>query len=233
MIYKDASTAMDYGGTQIKNGVGTAFSNSMEFGGEETIAASCGYAMSVKYIDGAKAMLLTSSFNKFGWAVPVTSKEPEAAVKFLNLLYSENVVHETLTYGEEGVDWVRNADGTAAYPNGGDSAAYHMGDFMYGNILAVAPWSEDPDLRAKQRQSNEELEASKYIGFAVDNTPVLILITACKNVTNTYKPVLSSGVYGSQTEAKYQEYIDALYAAGMAEVLAEFQSQLDAWLAAQ
>lgn len=233
LVYRDSSTAQDYGATQIKNGVGSVFSNSMASNAEETLTGSCGYPMTVKRFESAQTKLGTSSFNKFGWAVPVTAKEPEAAVKFINLLYTENVVHDTLVWGEEGVDWVRNADGTAAYPNGGDSADYHMNDFMYGNILTVPNWGGDPNLRTYQRESNAALEASKYVGFAVDNTPVLNLVTACQNVTNTYKPLLASGAYGDQTEAKLQEYIDALYAAGMGDVLAEYQSQLDAWLAAQ
>lgn len=234
LIYKDSATSMDYAASQVKNGVASGYTNQIDFGGESAQIANCGYDMTFKYLDGTQNLLSTATFNKFGWAVPVTSREPEAAVKFINLLYSENAVHDTLTWGEEGVDWVRQDDGTAAYPNGGTSAEYHMSDFMYGNILTVPVWDgEAPDLRDQQRASNTSLKASKYVGFAIDKTPVLNLDTACRNVSNEYKPMLSSGAYGDNTEAKLQEYIEALYAAGMAEVLAEYQSQLDAWLAAQ
>jgi hypothetical protein len=43
--------------------------------------------------------------------------------------------------------------------------------------------------------------------------------------------MLNSGVYGDKTEAKWEEYIKALNAAGMNDIIAEYQSQLDAWLA--
>ncbi len=58
-------------------------------------------------------------------------------------------------------------------------------------------------------------------------------VTACQNVSNEYKPMLSSGVYGADTEAKYQEYIAALEGAGINDIIAEYQRQLDEWLASQ
>lgn len=234
LVYKDAATSADYGDSQVKNGVGSCFTNVIDIGGESQHNAGCGYEMVYKYIEGTESQLATGTFNKFGWGVPVTSKEPEAAVKFINLLYTENKVHETLTYGEEGVDWVRNADGTAAFPNGGDSSEYHMSDFMYGNILTVPAWEgEGADLRERQAEANAAMKASKYVGFAVNTDPVMSEITAVQNVKTTYKLMLASGAYGSQTEAKYNEFIDALYAAGMQKILDEFNSQLSAWLAEQ
>ena len=234
LVYKDAATAMDYAATQVKNGVGSCYTNQIDFGGEPAQNANCGYTMSFKYLENSDSQVATGTFNKFGWGVPVTSKEPEAAVKFLTLLYTENKVHETLTWGEEGVDWVRNADGTGTYPNGGDSAEYHMSDFMYGNILTVCPWEgEGADLRERQAAANAAMKTSKYVGFAVNTDPVMSEITAVQNVKTTYKPMLASGAYGAQTEAKYEEFIDALYAAGMQKILDEFNSQLSAWLAEQ
>ena len=234
LVYKDAATSIDYAATQVKNGVGTVYINAIDFGGEGQHIAAAGYPLTFKYIDGTQAQLSTGAFTKFGWAVPVTAREPEAAVKFINLLYSENAVHNTLAYGEEGVDWVRNADGTAAYPNGGDSAEYHMSDFMYGSILTICPWEgEDPDLRTQQRTSNAELSPSKYVVFAIDTTPVSSEVTACANIKTTYKPMLSSGAYGSNTEATWEKFVSELYGAGMDKILAEYQSQLDAWLAEQ
>lgn len=231
LIYRDASTAEDYADTQIKNGVGSAMIKALEFGWEDTLAASCGYPMSVHFV--AESQLATATYTKFGWGVPVYSQEPEAAVKFINLLYSENDVHNTLVWGEEGVDWVRSEAGTAVYPNGATSAEYHAQEFLFGNVLATIPWGENSQLREQQAAANETVEASKYIGFAIDNTAVANQVTACQAISNQYKPMLSAGAYGDQTAAMWQEYIDALEAAGINEVIAEYQRQLDEWLAAK
>ncbi len=236
LIYKDASTAEEYADTQIKNGVGICLINAQEFGYESKLPASIGSDVMVKFT-GAMVQTATASYTKFGYAVPVTAKEPEAAVKFINLLYSENEVHDTLAWGVEGTDWVKNEDGTGTYPEGAsaETAEYHMADFLYGDILTVTPWEgSGADVRQQQAALNAEVEVSKYIGFSIDNTKVASQVTACQNVSNQYKPMLSSGVYGADgTEAKYEEYIAALEGAGINDIIAEYQSQLDAWLAAQ
>lgn len=233
LIYKDASTAEEYSDSQIKNGVGVAQVKAYEFGWEATAAAATGTEIVAKFT-GAMVQTATASYTKFGFAVPVTAQEPEAAVKFINLLYSENDIHTTLVWGEEGTDWVLADDGTATYPDGADSAEYHMNDFLYGDILSLIPWEgSGADLREQQAAKNAETEASKYIGFSIDNTSVANQVTACQNVCNEYKPMISAGVYGANTAAKYDEWMQALEAAGINEIIAEYQSQLDAWLAAQ
>ena len=129
------------------------------------------------------------------------------------LLYSKNKIHDTLVWGVEGTDWVKNEDGTGAYPQGAESAEYHMADFLFGDQLTITPWQgSGADLR---------------------DTKVANQVTACQSVANEYKPMLSAGVYGTDTEAKYEEFMAALERAGMKEILAEYQSQLDDWLAAQ
>ncbi|MCI8896042.1 MAG: DUF3502 domain-containing protein [Lachnospiraceae bacterium] len=150
------------------------------------------------------------------------------------LLYSKNKIHDTLVWGVEGTDWVKNEDGTGAYPQGAESAEYHMADFLFGDQLTITPWQgSGADLREQQAARNMEVQTSKYIGFSIDNTKVANQVTACQSVANEYKPMLSAGVYGTDTEAKYEEFMAALERAGMKEILAEYQSQLDDWLAAQ
>lgn len=233
LIYKDASTSEEYADQQIKNGVGTAEVKALEYGWEGSLPASCGGEVAVKFT-GAMVQKATASYTKFGYAVPVTAQEPEAAVKFINLLYSENDVHTTLCWGQEGTDWEKAEDGTAQYVGGAESAEYHMNDFLYGDIMTIIPWSGSaPDMRSEQSKLNGEVAASKYIGFSVDNTSVANQVTACQNVSNEYKPMLSAGVYGAETEAKYQEYMTALEGAGINDIIAEYQSQLDAWLGQQ
>ena len=155
-------------------------------------------------------------------------------MKFINLLYSQNEVHDTLAWGVEGTDWEKNEDGAAVYPEGvtTETVGYHMNDFLYGDILTITPW-EDAGLREQQAAKNKEVDASKYIGFSIDDTKVASQVTACQNVMNEYKPMLSAGVYGADTAAKYDEFIAALEGAGINEIIAEYQTQLDEWLAQQ
>lgn len=233
VVNKDSATAQDYGDTLIKNGVSFCNCKQTELGSQAAYAADTGYEGVLKEI--AKNKLTTGTFQKFGFAVPVTSDEPEAAVKVLNFLYGNQEFMDTLAWGVEGVDWVKNDKGEAAYPDGvtAETAQYHTGDFLYGNRLQVTPWEGSGDnIRQEQAEANTQIEKSKYFGFSVDPTNVSSTLAAVKNVVDQYKPQLCSGSV-EDVEGTYKEFMSALDAAGINDVIKEYQSQLDAWLAKQ
>ena len=232
-IFKDAATAQDYGTTQMRNEVGAVMFHSVELGNKA--AMESGMGKPDVEVDITSAKVATGSFTKFGFGVPVTSEEPEAAIKFLNLLYTDQELMDTLTWGVEGVDWAKNEDGTATYPEGvtAETVQYHTADFLYGNRLQITPWEGDgADIREKQIESNAATELSPFFGFAVGTEAVSEKIAAVKNVVDKYKPSLSSGVI-EDVEGTVAQMISEMDAAGMQDVIAEYQAQLDAWLAEQ
>lgn len=212
----------------MKNGVGFSTIKQTEDGSQSTFEASIGHeAVLVNY---STKDVETASFTKFGFGVPVTAKNPETAVKLLNLLQSDTEVLDMITWGVEGVDYEKNDDGTLTYPEGvsSDNVQYHTGDFLYGNRLKVTPWEgEGADVRERQKKGNDEMEKSVFFGFSVDTTPVSSQITACKNVIDQYKPQLSAGI-AEDVDATYEQFKSSLAAAGMDKILEEYQSQLDA-----
>ena len=233
LIYKDAATAQDYGDTLLKSEVGSAKVVQQESGSLETMTASTGHEfVAIKVTD---MMISTSSITKFGYSVPITAKNPEAAIKFLNLAYTSQDLMNTLTYGVEGRDWVMGDDGYATYPDGvtGDTVAYHQGDFLYGNQFIVTPWEGAFTTREEQKAATDATEHSKYFGFQLDNTGLEITVTACYNVVQQYLASVQCGSAGSNWEKTLTEFQDALTKAGIDELISAYQEQLDTWLAAQ
>ena len=233
LIYKDASTSQDFGPTLIKNEVGFSLLEGAESGALSAFESGIAHSGLLKEM--TPGQVSTGAFRKFGFAVPVTSEHPEAAVKVLNLLYGDAEFLDTLTWGVEGVDYVVKDDGTLTFPDGVDASTvqYHNADFLYGNRLLCTPWEGDgADIREQQKKENDEAQISKYFGFAVDTSSLTSEITACKNVVDQYKPQLSSGIV-EDVDATYNEFIDSLKAAGMDKIIQEYQKQLDAWLAEQ
>ncbi|MCM8709942.1 ABC transporter substrate-binding protein [Clostridium sp. SYSU_GA19001] len=229
LIYKDAATAKDYGQTLIKNKVGFSYIAQLEEGNEVGIKASTGFDIVTAKVTQSKVG--TGIFTKFGFAVPVTATEPEAAAKFLNLLYSDQEFVNTLTWGIEGKDWVKNDKGMAEYPKGvtADTVNYHTADFLYGNRFLITPWAGSPEnIREIQKKENEKAPVSKYLGFSVDDTGIENEVTACANVVRQYKPALVSG--SADYKKVYPEFIDKLKAAGIDKVIQTYQKQLDEWL---
>jgi putative aldouronate transport system substrate-binding protein len=230
LIYKDAATTQDYADTLVKAGSGFAEIRAIEIGSLEASQAQTGYELIQKDIVASK--LGTSLTQKFGYCVPVTSSEPEAAVRFLNYLFQSPELCNILTWGIEGVNWVTNADGQATYPEGvtADNVGYHTSDFLYGNQMLITPWEGSAlDIREQQQTEMDNAERSKYMGFSVDNTGLENIIAACHDVCNHYHPTLDSGSSGDW-EATLAEFNSKLEAAGMNELLAAYQEQLDAWL---
>ena len=143
-------------------------------------------------------------------------------------MYTNKEIANLLTWGIEGRDYVVK-DGIAAYPDGvtASNVKYHTSDFLYGNQFLVYPWKGSPaDLREQQKAALDAAGISKYLGFTCDTSSITNELTVLGNVISEYAPGLESG-----TTDNYNEFIKALKKAGVDKVVAEYQSQLDAWLA--
>ena len=85
--------------------------------------------------------------------IPVTAKEPEAAMKFLNMMYTDERIVNLLNYGIENEDYIVDEDGRFSYPEGKDmnSVGYYNGyTWLFGNqFLAGVRDNEDADIREK------------------------------------------------------------------------------------
>lgn len=232
LVYKDSATSQELGATLFKNDVSFSYTGVGELGAEAT--AEAGTGKDVVSVPVTGTIMGTSAGQKFGFAVPVTSKAPEATMKFVNLLFTNETVANTLAWGVEGRDWVRTDDGFAAYPEGvtADTVIYHTSDFLNGNQQIVLPWEgQEADIREQQAESMEQAEYSRFMGFAFDSTGYENEMTACYNVGEQYRSGLASG--SVEYESTYQAFVDALKAAGIETIVAAYQEQLDAWLATQ
>lgn len=79
--------------------------------------------------------------------------------------------------------------------------------------------------------SNAEAKPSLALGFNFDATPVADQITACTNVySQYYLPLINGEVDIDEVLPVFQQ---ALHDAGIDDIIAEKQAQLDAWLAAK
>ncbi len=229
-VYKDAATSEEMGDNLIKNNVTFSICVNSEIGVEASRKGSTGYEVVAPVL--LNEPISTGSCTKFTWAVPVTATEKEAAVKFMNLMYTRAEIANLLTWGIEGRDYVV-VDGQAQYPDGVDASTvpYHTPDFLYGNQFLVYPWQgQGADFRTVAKADMDAAGASKYLGFTCDATGVSNELTALMNVIAEYKPALESG---SVDLSVYEEFKNKMQAAGIEKVVNEYQTQLDAWLAGQ
>ena len=178
------------------------------------------------YIDTGRLVQMT-------WAVPVSATEPEAAVKFMNLMYTDEYVVNMMNYGIEGTHYVKNADGTLSFPEGQEQASvgYYTGSqqFTGNSFLSYVMEGNDPNANEILRKDMETAIYSPIMGFSFDRAPVSGAFDVLSSmIQDEYKPALTSG---SGSTDMLETFIGKMKSAGIDDVIAEAQSQLDAWMA--
>jgi len=217
------------------------YQSAMGKGAYATTLATCEYGVEVNWKQAtsldltcpmiAPGAITTASAQKFGTFVPASSKEPAAAVKFLNLMHTNADLMNVLIFGVEGKHYLVNEQGVAHYPEGMGAAdvGYHSMDFTMGNQFLCRPWDgSDPDFREKALVDFQNAPVSPYLGLTVDLKEYNTLVAGLSAVTAEYYTVVSSGYY---TDELYKEYVDKLHATGMDEYLAIFQDAVNDFLA--
>ncbi len=231
-IYKDAATFNESGPDLIKTNVTACQFADSQLGVETSQSLATGYDMTcVKVIDG---IIDSNSMKKFVWGIPTVAREPEAAMKFLDLMYTDAELVNLLTWGIEGTHYVENEDGTIGLPEGltSETSGYYLGglDFVFGNCFLAKVWEgNDPDLREKSLKEMETHKMSPIVGFSMDTSMLENEITALTNAVSEYRPSLECGM--GDTDTQLQAFLEKLKACGSEKYIAEIQRQLDEYLA--
>lgn len=184
----------------------------------------------------SEAYSATENITSIMTGIARNTRDKEKAMQFLNLLYSDARIVNLLDWGIEGTHYVVNPDGLISYPEGVDSATvgYNSSSysFLFGDQTLSYIWEgNDPELWDKLKAFNSDAIKSKAFGFTFDATPVKTVVAALTNVVSQYTSALETG--SVETQKILPEFIDKLKAAGIDEVIAEKQRQLDEWAATQ
>lgn len=206
--------------------------------GNPKIAAqyTTNYGHSFDNVQISESLVWAGSNN--AWMVNSSCKNPSAACKFMNLLYTDAYLDNLLVYGEEGVDYVLNEEGFAVAPEGYtdlNSVAYtdNMNYYFWGNkwITYPVPGGLNAEEAEKQMALNYAGKLSNYYGFLFDFSDLQAEYTACQNIANEYKKALWVGAV--DVEQTLGELNERLYAAGMDKLMESKQAQFDEWLSQQ
>lgn len=232
---KDAATSSTLAPELISSD--RCFSYIASYSGKEAgaqISAMTGKPISMARL--AQPYLSTTSVNAVSWGISANSQKAEAAMKFMNLTYSDKAVVNLLIYGIEGQDYVKADADHVKYPDGKDanSVPYtaQLSCGIIGNMFnqyAMVGQSTD-DLKLMDTE-NKNSAKSKAFGFTFDSSSVKTEYSSVMNVINQYLPGLNCGSLDPDKELP--KFIKALKDAGMDRIVAEKQKQLDAWLSKQ
>lgn len=175
------------------------------------------------------------STNTLTYGIAYTSENVSAAASMLNLIWTDEFIMSSLIYGLEGVSWEWNEDHTSIqYPEGLDintvpyTALYTCGAF--GNQFNL--YGFDGNTSEADKAFMEELMDNAWypplFGFIPDSTNVATQVAAVSNVYDQYFKVLT---YGDVNPDEYlPKFLSELETAGINDIIAEYQSQVDEWL---
>lgn len=162
------------------------------------------------------------------WTVPVTAAEPEAAVRFLDLMMSDEEVSNLLLWGIEGEHYTISDNGkmvmTDNFANWGLPGVHGNQRIAIGNGDEAKKWDEKWDEMA-------EANKTKGFGFTYDASAMTNQLTAIMSVVIEYQAALETGSVDIDTV--YPEFLEKLEVNGIEEIIADKQAQFDAWLAQQ
>ena len=183
-----------------------------------------------------EAYLSTVDVNGVCGVIASTTDVPEAAMKFLDLTYTDKDIINLLIYGIEGRDYVLDEEGMVSYPEGEDGSTVpytaQLSNGLLGNyFLMYQGTGSDPAALDWEMEQNRTAKTSPAMGFTFNSDSVKTQYTAVQNVITQYLPGLICGSLDPDTEI--DKFIKALNDAGYQDILNAKQEQLDAWAAEQ
>ncbi len=189
-------------------------------------------SFSVWCMGHSEPRLKTMGITACGTAIPASSLNPEKAMEFLTLLFTDEYVKNTSLLGIEGKHWVKKGDNNYDLPEGYTKKA----DTGYESIAAYAAGSRyiskvDPTFPAdtweKWQEFTDSAIPSEALGFNFDPAPVAGEIAAVQNVYNEYIPALQVGEL--DPAVKQPEAIAKMNSVGAERILEEAQKQYEQW----
>ena len=169
-------------------------------------------------------------------SIPSASKNPETAMAFIELLYTDKYIKNLFDFGIEGTHYVKVSNEVIDYApgtDGGKTSGYNPGNgWKYGDQFKnfLMP-NEDPQKWQQFIDYNASaLPLSNSLGFAFNSEAVSNEIAACSNVETQYYKQFYTGSVDPAVELP--KFLEAQKAAGVDKIIAEMQKQYDAWRAA-
>lgn len=105
-----------------------------------------------------------------------------------------------------------------------------MAGYTQGSFFAITP-TDDFDFNQfdEVKELNEKAEPSVLLGFTLDTTPIADELANCIQIAERYKGELLTGT--ADPEVMVPQMMEELRAAGFDKIVAEAQSQVDAFMA--
>lgn len=157
------------------------------------------------------------------------SKNPEAALEFIQAVNTDSTLHNLLNYGLEGVHYEKLSDNQIKRTEAGLDN-YLVSTFGLGNLFNTYVLDGEPEDKWEVFQKeNDEALRSPLLGLDIDTTSIKNELAAISNLTDQYEPLIQTG--SVDPDQKIAEFKKKLEEVGFQKVMEEVQKQVDEFLA--
>lgn len=228
-LNKDAATMKeDQAFNVMKAGKAFAMGSSLKPGKDAEMTVSMG--VQLVQVETTSVYSTTDDVTGAMLAISRTSKDPERAMMFMNMLYTDKTLLNLLDFGIEGKHYVKKGDNVIALPDGlkADTVGYSNNAWMFANQMNTFLFdNEDPKKWDNFKKFNASAKFSPAVGFSFDPEPVKNEIAAVENTKNEFEAAVSTGTLDPETTIP--KWLAKQKASGIDKILAEAQKQLDEW----
>ena len=160
------------------------------------------------------------------------SKNPERAMEYLNLIYTDQKLIDTFRLGIEGEHWNKNAEGRCEFVEGkggsGGEGWYNWYGVNYGgNFLATTIPTEQSATVMDELASCSKI-AAPSVAWDFDLDEISAEIAAMNNTVSTYMATLQQA-QAADVDAYLATFRAQLASDGAEKVIAELQKQVNAF----
>lgn len=164
--------------------------------------------------------------------ISASSPHPLETLKLLELVNTDTALRDMLSYGEEGVnfEYVEAFGEQRVHKINND---WTLAAYTQGKTIHMTP-TDDTEVNPYVDEilvQNENAIRSPAMGFSYDNTNTADQIAACQAIFQEYKGIIHTGT--GDVEANVAAMMAAMRDSGFDDIVADVQSQYDAWLASK
>ncbi len=171
------------------------------------------------------ALITTGTVMGTATGVSATSKQPEKALKFVEIINTDKDLYNLLTWGIEGTHYDKVSENVIK-PRDLDVYGYYnwsIGSVKNSYVLESQP----EDVWEQTEVMNNNAVVSPLMGFAPDIESISTTITDCQTVLSEKLALLVSGLV--EPEKGIADLLSELEAAGSQKIIDELQRQLNEW----
>ena len=160
--------------------------------------------------------------------ISYTSKNPEKAIKLIELVNTDKDLYNLICFGIEGKHYELNEEGKVRKI--ADSGYNPNADWKFGNQFnAYLVEGQEDGLWEETAELNLSAKESPLLGFVLNVDPIKAEISQISAVNSEYSRVIANGA--KDPEEYMAEYRDKLEKAGIAKLKEEVQKQVDEYWA--